>query len=222
MKVEEKQRARSLREEGKSINEIIATLGVSKGSVSLWVRDIVLTEKQKAKLSKHGRSVASVEKRRVSRMANQKQRDEIVTQEAKTKLVKVSKDDLRLIGLALYLGEGSKMKRGVLDVANSDPLVIKIMMRFFREICCVPLERFKAHIHTFAGADIEKTEKYWSGVTGIPRNQFYKTYSKQSSATQNKRRTTPFGTCSVSVNNVNLFLEVMAQIEKMKELVLKK
>jgi len=34
------QRARDLRAEGRTYNEIAAELGVSKGSISLWVRDL--------------------------------------------------------------------------------------------------------------------------------------------------------------------------------------
>jgi predicted transcriptional regulator len=42
--------ARRLREEGKSVKEIQTMLGVSKASVSVWVRDIELTEAQKLAL----------------------------------------------------------------------------------------------------------------------------------------------------------------------------
>ena len=47
MKVEEKNRAIGLRKQGKSMNEIVKEIGVSKASVSLWVRDVVLTKNQK-------------------------------------------------------------------------------------------------------------------------------------------------------------------------------
>ena len=38
---------------------------------------------------------------------------------------------------------------------------------------------------------LTKTEKYWSKVSGIPRNQFFKTYVKPSSASLHKRNTLP-------------------------------
>jgi len=50
MKKELKKRARKLRKEGESVGKISKILQVSKGSVSLWVRDIELTEEQKEKL----------------------------------------------------------------------------------------------------------------------------------------------------------------------------
>src|SRR5271154_2947044 len=42
-----REKARELRSQGLSYNEIVAQLGVSKGSVSLWVRDIPCPERCK-------------------------------------------------------------------------------------------------------------------------------------------------------------------------------
>jgi transposase len=46
-KHKEKNLAMILRKEGKSIKEIAKFLNVSAGSVSIWVKQIKLTEKQK-------------------------------------------------------------------------------------------------------------------------------------------------------------------------------
>jgi len=47
MKEIKRLKARELRKQGLSMNKIASELSVSKSSVSLWVRDIILTEKQK-------------------------------------------------------------------------------------------------------------------------------------------------------------------------------
>lgn len=49
-KVQEKTRARTLRSHGKSLNEIVKEVGVSKNSVSIWVQDVLLTAEQKREL----------------------------------------------------------------------------------------------------------------------------------------------------------------------------
>ena len=49
-KVREQKRARRLRAQGKSLNEIVAKLGVAKSSVSLWVRDVRLNKKLQQRL----------------------------------------------------------------------------------------------------------------------------------------------------------------------------
>lgn len=222
MKIFERKKARALRQQGKSINEIVKEAGLSKASVSEWVRDIVLTKTQRKRISEKGRSFESIERRRASRLFNEKAKRQIIIDNAKKDYSHISLKELKLIGVILYLGEGAKTSRGMARLANSDPAVIKIMMRFFREICNVPENKFNAHIHTFAHANINETEKYWSKVSGIPRNQFYKTYIKPSAASLQKRKTLPFGTFDIYVCDTKLFLTIMGWIEKIKEILLKK
>ncbi len=218
MKTVEKTRARALRKKGYSINQIVKEAGFTKSSVSLWVRDIVLTKAQKKKLSEKGRSVESVERRRIIRLFNEQAKRQIVFDEAKKDYSSISQEELKLIGIILYLGEGAKSTRGMARLANSDPAVIKIMMRFFREICKVEESKFRGHIHTFSHSDIERTERYWSKITGIPRQQFFKTYTKPSAASLQKRDKLPFGTLDVSVCDTKLFLTITGWIDKIKEL----
>ncbi|MFA6257193.1 MAG: hypothetical protein WCT29_02540 [Candidatus Paceibacterota bacterium] len=218
MKVIEKEEARVLRGQGKSINEIKNILKVSKASVSLWVRDVVLTTKQKNSLSQNGRSVASVEKRRLNRIASTERKTTLTIKLAKKEITSIHKNDLKMIGISLYLGEGGKTKRGIARITNSDPCIIKIMMRFFREICLVPENKFRGHIHTFSKTNIRNAENYWSKISGIPISQFYKTYIKPSTAGKNKRNTLPYGTLDVSVNDTQLFLKILGWMEKLKEL----
>lgn len=222
MKMPEREKARTLRKCGKSINQIVQETGFSKASISVWVRDIVLTPEQQKRISLRGRSIESIEKRRTSRLLNEQRKRQMVIDQAKLDIRHISRDDLKIIGAILYLGEGSKTKRGSAKLSNSDPAVIMIIMEFFRKVCLVPEEKFRIHIHTFSNANVEKTEAYWSKITGVPRDQFVKTYVKQGSASLGKRKTIPFGTCEVSVHDTKLFLNIMGWIEKIKELILRK
>ena len=218
MKLVEKEKARALRKQGKSINQIVVEADLSKASVSEWVRDIVLTKAQKKKLSERGRSMESIEKRRLVRLSNELAKRQIIVDKAKKDYVHISLEQLKLIGIILYLGEGGKTERGTARLSNSDPEVIKMMMRFFREVCKVSEKKFRGNVHTFAHANVEKTEKYWSKISGIPRNQFQKTYIKPSSASLQKRYTLPYGTFSINVCDTKLFLTIMGWIERIKNL----
>lgn len=220
MKVEEKKHAILLRQQGKSMNEIVHLVGVSKASVSLWVRDVMLTEQQKSGLTARGRSRESIEKRRIARIQNTKNRDLEVIRAAKNEIDAISKRDLWMFGIALYLGEGGKTNRGTVCIASSDPEIMQIAIRFFKEICTVPDYKLRGQIHAYENADIEKIESHWSTILGIPRTQFYKTYTKQSIASKQKRKTTPYGTFELNIHDTTLYLKIMAWIEKVKELVL--
>ena len=218
MKKVEKGRARFLRKTGMSLNEIVRELGVSKARVSLWVRDIELSNQQKKKLSTHGRSVESIEKRRTNRINGTLQRHRAVIDAAKEKISTLSKQELLLTGAALYWGEGGKTNRGMARIANSDPGVIRFMMTFFKKIFDVPPERFRGHVHTFSHLNANKAEKYWSQVSGIPRQQFYKTYSKPSIASKGKKDSLPYGTFQIYVCDTTIFLTIKGWIERLAEL----
>lgn len=218
MKKEEQEYARLLRKKGMSLNEIVHKVGVSKASISLWVRDIELSEQQKKKLSTRGRSVESVEKRRVNRISNTLKRHRVIIETAKENISSLSKQELLLVGTALYWGEGGKTKTGMARISNSDPEVIRFMMRFFREIFNVPVKKFRGHVHTFSHLNAEKAERYWSRVSGIPRGQFYKTYSKPSIASKGKSDSLPYGTFQIYVCDTIIFLTIKGWIEKLSEL----
>ena len=103
-------------------------------------------------------------------------------------------------------------------IANADPEVIRFMMRFFREIFSVPENKFRGHVHTFSHANKLQAERYWSEVSGIPRNQFYKTYTKPSKAGAGKRDSLPYGTFQIYVCDTTIFLTIQGWIERLAEL----
>lgn len=218
MKKIEKEKARDLRKMGMSLNDIAHEAGVSKASVSLWVRDIGLTKKQRKQLSAHGRSVESIEKRRINRINNTIKRHRLVIDLAKNRIQTLTRHELLLVGTALYWGEGGKTNSGMARISNSDPEVIRFMMRFFKEVFDVPQKKFRGHVHTFSHLNAEKAEVYWSKVSGIPRRQFYKTYSKPSIASKGKSDSLPYGTFQIYVCDTTIFLTIKGWIERLSEL----
>lgn len=207
MKLKEKIRAIKLRKMGKSYGEILKKTSVSKSTLSLWLRDIKLTPEQEKKIyvewrQKHAYKLAKF---------NQKKRIEItkkIIEEAKKEIPLYLKNPLFLSGLMLYWAEGSKSEQDErTEFSNSDPSMIKFMMRWFRGICRVPEEKFRVNLYIhelFCRKDIEK---YWSTITDIPLNQFHKTQIKPTSLRHRKNRLYN-GTCSIRVSDRNLFRRI--------------
>jgi len=212
MKNIEKRKARDLREKGWSMNDIKDKLHVSKSSVSLWVRDIELSDKQKQELSRRGFKKEAIEKRRKVILERAEKRRRGVVDRAKSEIKSLSKKDLFLIGTMLYWGEGGKTGQ-VARVSNGDSNIIRVMMRFFREICEVPEHKFRGHLHIHPHLDYKKAEKYWSQLSGIPLSQLYKTYRKKNRSSKNKKDSLPFGTFDVYVCNLDLLLKIKGWIE---------
>lgn len=208
MKKTEKDLARKLRLKGFSINEICLSLSLPKSTVSLWVRDIELTASQKITLSLKGVRKEIIEKRRLTRLTRENARRDIITQQAQKAVHSLSRNDLFLIGIALYWAEGSKTRRGIVEFCNSDPKLIRIMLRFFREICKVPKEKFRGHIHLHPHLSSKKAELYWHQQSGIPLSQFFKTSQQHNKASKGKKDSLPYGTFSIYVCSTELFLKI--------------
>lgn len=213
MKLKEKQTAQKLRKRGLSINEICNKTGFTKGSVSVWIRNIELTETQKQKLLKNGIKKEVIEKRRTTRLTRENNRRQIVIDEAKKDIKNLSKQELKLIGISLYWAEGSKTQRGIVQFSNGDPRLIQLMMKFYKKICKIPKEKFRGYIHIHPHLNAKKAENYWSSISKIPLNQFYKTYFKPNKSSQNKKDSLPFGTFNIIICNTELFLKIKGWTE---------
>jgi transposase-like protein len=187
MKSIEKKQALILRGQGKSIKDISKELNVAKSSVSVWVRKVELTETQKTNLKQKGLFREKIERTRQTRLNNEKIKRDIIINKAKDSIISLNKLDLLLVAVALYWGEGGKTRRTV-RFSNSDPDLIRIMMKFFREICNVPEEKFRGYIHIHEHLDHKKAERYWSQISGITLDKMYATYRKQSISSKGKKR----------------------------------
>jgi len=204
----EKEKAIGLRLRGRSIKEIAKQLNVAKSSVSLWVRDIKLTPVQLNKLAEKSHTIVAIEKRRATRLNNERAKRQVVLDLAEKEIKKLSLKDLWLIGVMLYWAEGGKTQRGLVRFSNGDPEMIKIMMVFFRRVCKVPEEKFRGYIHIHPHLDHKKAEKYWAAIMGISLKKFFKTYRKVNTSSKNKKDSLPFGVLDIYICDTKLFLKI--------------
>lgn len=173
-------RARELREQGLDYEEIAGALGVSKSSVSLWVRDMPRPDR----LSYEECRKRSAEGARLyweaERPAREAQR-EAVRAGAAGQIGTLSKREVLIAGAIAYWCEGAKSKphkfcERVVFI-NSDPGLIKFFLRFLREAGVESGQlRFRVHIHETA--DVAAAEQFWRDVTAADPVQFQRTTLK--------------------------------------------
>ncbi|MFH1388946.1 MAG: hypothetical protein ABIG86_02930 [Patescibacteria group bacterium] len=176
-KLELKFKAQDLRKKGWSYSEIRRAVNVSKGTLSLWCRDVAITEEQALNLFK--KKLVGAEKGRIiGAKRQQKKRMDNIKQLAKEGRKQVGNLTLRdqfIAGIALYLAEGTKADRAV-GFANTDTAAVRFMMHWFRNFCKVPEEKFKGAIWLHEGLNERNAVNYWAGVTNIKPSNFHKTY----------------------------------------------
>ncbi|HEV7759057.1 MAG TPA: hypothetical protein VGO78_08715 [Acidimicrobiales bacterium] len=174
-KTVERERARSLRARAWTLNEIVAELGVSKSSVSLWVRDVPFDEPARALRAGRNRNLGA-QNRGPNKLARAKQAEIArLLAEGRQRVGHLSDRDLLIAGIALYAGEGAKGDGAVVFV-NSDPLMIGLFCRWFRRFFDIDETRLRAKLYLHDGLDLQVAEHFWSELTDIPLEQFGKAY----------------------------------------------
>ena len=86
------------------------------------------------------------------------------------------------------------------------------MMRWFREFCEVPQEKFKARLHIHSGQDEQSMKSFWSETTGIPLAQFGKSYVKKEGS-GHRKNILYHGTIQVVICNKNLLHKIYGWID---------
>ncbi len=214
----EYEKARFMREKGKSYNDIKKELCLSKSTISLWCRDVKLTSQQKAALLHSSKRMIA---QQLGARANHEKREKeiaFVRNTAKREIVNLTTGAFKVAGAMLYWAEGTKTQSAA--VSNSDPRIIKFMVRWFDKFFQVTPEQFTAHLHIHYGNDENKIKKFWSTLTGIPLKNFGKSFIKPR-GTGHRTNILPNGIIKIRVKGVgteNLRHRIIAWSEKVYEI----
>lgn len=165
-KVEQQEKARLLRAEHRTLQEIADRLGVSKSSVSLWCRDMDVVVPRRP--STGNRSTHPFHFAKVAEIDECDRR-------GLERLGTLSEQAFLVAGAALYAGEGSKADGKVL-FANTNANMVAFFCRWLRTFFTVDEERMRARIYLHAELDLQAATAHWSGVTGIPETRFRTPY----------------------------------------------
>ncbi|GHF77992.1 helix-turn-helix domain-containing protein [Streptomyces griseosporeus] len=171
-------RARELRQQGWTYNQIQAELGCSKSSVSLWVRDLPHPEPKCTPEERRARMNAGLARLRSS----QDREREALKKAAAAAIGELSARELFIVGVALYWAEGAKDKpyrrTEVLNFINSDPNVIRLFLSWL-DLLGVTRDRLTVRVSIHETADVASAEKFWAEVTGIDVSSFSKATLKR-------------------------------------------
>lgn len=183
-----------LRKQGLSYNEIRKQVKVAKSTLSLWLKDVPLTEKQKKRLYTKNifilnRGPQSQKERRLREIAD------IVNSAKKEVSESISLESYRLFGAALYWAEGTKKQR--LEITNSDPYLILFMVKWFEKMFDIKPTTLKGWLNIYPQQNDLEIKKFWSQLTGIPLENFGKSYVKPLSKNY-KKNTLYYGTVKIT------------------------
>lgn len=166
-KWKERERARELRAQSWTMPDIAAELGVSRSSVSLWVRDVEFVPNPRRTRTQTGHT----NKLRLRKLAEIEQLD----CDGIEQIAQLSEREFLLVGVALYVGEGFK-RDGQVGMANTDPSVLRFFVTWLRRCFDIDETRLRVRLYLHEGLDLEAAEQFWSDLLEIPHCQFRRPY----------------------------------------------
>jgi transcriptional regulator with XRE-family HTH domain len=184
-------KARDLRLQGLDYEEIVARLGVSKSSVSLWVRDLprpprVAPDECARRTSERMRRYWTGERQvRAARRA-------AASAAAAADIGGLTDREILIAGAIAYWCEGAKNKphrrADRVTFANSDPELISFFLLFL-DVAGIPRsdQAFQLQIHETA--DVASAEQFWLALTGARPEQFRKTSLKRHNPETTRKNT---------------------------------
>ncbi len=187
--------ARRLRSEGASILDIARKLDVAKASISVWVRDIPLTQEQRSRLDDRARNDKHYLKAAAARSERSKARRVVWCTEANKLWAAWSNDPLFMLGIGIYWGEGTK---GMFSVSNSDPDLLRAWLRWCRKF--VPKHTLRMSLQVHPGAEVEKAKDFWEEALGLQVNSVSTAPERPGRVV---RKTIPNGVLQIAIGKGN-------------------
>ncbi|WP_445270786.1 helix-turn-helix domain-containing protein [Streptomyces sp. DSM 41634] len=187
-KDDERARARELRLQGMTYDQIQVELGCSKSSISLWVRDLPKPDRLRSK-----EEASAIAKRGWERTLQLRETErQMVKNAAARDIGPLSDRELFLVGVGLYWAEGSKDKayarRERVIFVNSDPDMIRLHLAWLR-LLDVEDEHLRYSLMIHETADASSAEAFWADLTGADASQFLKTTLKRHNPRTTRKNT---------------------------------
>ncbi len=203
-----KNKAFEFRLRGLSYNTISTRLKVPKSTLCSWLKENLDSAKIKEQNIEKTRKIWSTNISSFNSARAKRYKTEVASEiraNSKT-LPKLNSDNLFWIGIGLFMAEGSKKEKWSIKFTNSDPLIIRLIMRFFREICNVPEDKFRPLVFIHNNCDEAESLKYWSGIAKVPEEQFWKSQIIRSKSSLGRRPVDrlPYGTLRIAIPDTRL------------------
>lgn len=184
-----------MRKSGLSYKEIRERTGLAKSTLSYWLKTIPLSKKHRKRLYTKQVSVLS-RGAKSTRERRKKVVSEIIKQARSKIRLPLTPEEFHLFGTALYWAEGSKGK--LIEFTNSDPHLILFMVKWVERTFGVSPRYLKITLNLYSQQNEEELKRFWSKITGIPQQNFCKSFVKPSNKGY-KKNTLYYGTARIYV-----------------------
>ena len=206
-------KAIELRKQGKTYREIQILLGISRSTLCDWFKDKEWSKHiKKSNTEKHIKiSTEHLLKMNEGRRIMLEKKYKKVEEEAEKEFEIYKDDPLFMAGLMLYAGEGDKLDKGIIRLANIDFKLHRVFLKFCEKFLKKDRNTIKISLLLYPDLDINICIHKWSSELTIPEKNFYKTQVIQGKL---KTRKLHFGVGTTIILDSFLKRKLLFWIEK--------
>jgi len=202
-KLKEKKIALKMRQMEFSYTKIKSKLGVSKSTLSSWLKDLPLSRERINKLRSNNSE--RIEKFRNTMRGKREAELQKVFAKVKKEIGPLTKRDILIGGVFLYWGEGSKTASYTTSVSNTDPDVLRFFVKWL-SLFGIRRDMLRVKLHLYNDMDVSKEVNFWIKELKIPRKCFSIPYIKKSKLSElSYGKGFGHGTCNVKYHDKNMW-----------------
>jgi len=174
-----------------------------------WSKKVknILVEKSKIYSSSRMQWLAKAQKKRLSEIYIEAEK------EAAKEFELFKWFPLFIAGICIFWGEGDKISKHQVRIANVDPRLIKIFVNFLKKVCGIPKEKIRAYILIYPDLEAQDCVNYWAKQSGLGLENFTKCIIIRG---KHKIRRLNYGVCNITVSSsylsrkINIWLNLLA------------
>lgn len=191
-----KNTALQLRAQGATYSQIKQEVGVSKSTLSRWLREFPLEQErlravQAESPERIGKFRQTMRRKREMRLQN-------VMEKVAVDIGLLSGREILIAGFFLYWGEGGKTDPYRATITNTDPTLLRFAVRWFAMLG-VPKGDLRIRLQLYPDMDAEKEQRFWCRELGLSRDACAAPYIKKNAAGLIYKGRFGHGTCDLSV-----------------------
>jgi predicted DNA-binding transcriptional regulator AlpA len=207
-----KQKAVEWRQKGITLPEICERLSLPKTTVYYWIKDVELSEKQKKRITHSEKKIEQYKKAAESNKKNAEELRNAAYKQGLSLAEEYFKEELFRDFIMLYATEGYRRGRNSVQVANSNPSLVKLAYYWIEKLRNKDRKiRFTLQCH------IDNNEKelikFWSDLLKIDPNMIKITRKSNSGNLSGRKWRSMKGVFSVEANDTYLHSKIEAWMD---------
>lgn len=204
----DKEKITRLRSSGKSYSEISRLYSIPKSTLSAWFKDHKWSKDIAQQLIKKSQKRSSIVLRELSiiRGEHLKKLYNQAEIEAKEEFELLKYHPLFIAAMMIYWGEGDKLSKSRISIANTEPRMLRVFVYFLKNICGFKNDKIRAWVLAYPDMDIESSKQYWITNTSLNGSNFRKTIIIHGKLTKRKLSN---GVCTIELSSTYFKIKML-------------